>query len=136
MLPGGKKLFPEDIEAHYADIPFIKEMAILQHNNSLVALVVPNPEAIRTRGATRLEGLLREEIEHATATLRPHERVAGYAITTEALPRTQLGKLKRHLLPKVYEQAKTGKRQKQQAELSAEDKRSIYSGNAERLLRL
>ena len=122
VLPGGKKLFPEDIEKHYADIPFIKEMAILQHKNALVALVVPNPEAIRTRGATRLEALLREEIEHTTATLRPHERIAGYALSTEALPRTQLGKLKRHLLPKLYEQTKTGKRPKPQAELSAEDK--------------
>jgi long-chain acyl-CoA synthetase len=122
VLPGGKKLFPEDIEKHYAEIPFIKEIAILQHNNLLVALVAPNPEAIRTRGATRLEALLREEIEHATATLRPHERITGYALTTEALPRTQLGKLKRHLLPKLYEQSKSGKRQKPQAEPSAEDK--------------
>ena len=97
-------------------------MAILQHKNALVALVVPNPEAIRTRGASRLEALLREEIEHTTATLRPHERISGYALTTEALPRTHLGKLKRHLLPDIYEQAKSGKRQKSKAELSAEDK--------------
>lgn len=122
VLSGGKKLFPEDIEKHYADIPFIKEMAILQHRNALVALVVPNPEAIRTRGATRLEALLREEIEHRTATLRPHERVSGYALTTEPLPRTHLGKLKRHLLPEIYEQAKAGKRPKPRVELTAEDK--------------
>jgi long-chain acyl-CoA synthetase len=122
VLSGGKKLFPEDIEKHYARIPFIKEIAVLQHKKALVALVVPNPEAIRTRGATRLEGLLREEIEHATATLRSHERISGYAITTEALPHTQLGKLKRHLLPDIYEQAKSGKRQKPKVELTAEDK--------------
>ncbi|HJT11554.1 MAG TPA: AMP-binding protein, partial [Dongiaceae bacterium] len=122
VLSGGKKLFPEDVEKHYASIAFIKEIAVLQHGKALVALVVPNPEAIRTRGATRLEALLREEIEHATATLRSHERISGYAITTEALPRTQLGKLKRHLLPDIYEQAKSGKRQKPKVELTAEDK--------------
>lgn len=122
VLPGGKKLFPEDIEAHYANVRFIKELAILQHKNTLVALVVPDPEAIRTRGATRLEGLLREEIEHAATTLRPHERPSGYAVTTEPLPRTQLGKLKRHLLPEIYEQARAGKRQKPAVELTAEDK--------------
>lgn len=122
VLPGGKKLFPEDIEKRYADIAFIKEMAILQHKNALVALVVPNPEAIRTRGATRLEALLREEIEHRAATLRPHERISGYVLTTETLPRTHLGKLKRHLLPAIYEQAKSGTRPKPRVELSAEDK--------------
>ncbi|MEZ5831887.1 MAG: AMP-binding protein [Dongiaceae bacterium] len=122
VLPGGKKLFPDDIEAHYADIPFIKEMAVLQHQSALVALVVPNPEAIRTRGATRLEALLREEIEHRTATLRPYERISGYAISPESLPHTHLGKLKRHLLPEIYEQAKAGKRQRPNVELSADDK--------------
>jgi long-chain acyl-CoA synthetase len=130
VLSGGKKLFPEDIEKHYANISFIKEIAVLQHKKALVALVVPNPEAIRTRGATRLEGLLREEIEHATATLRPHERISGYAITTEALPRTQLGKLKRHLLPEIYEQAKSGKRQKPKLELTAEDKELLARPDA------
>ncbi len=122
VLPGGKKLFPEDIEAHYADVPFIKELAILQHDKTLVALIVPNPEAIRTRGATRLEGLLREEIEHAATTLRPHERPTGYAVATEPLPRTHLGKLKRHLLPEIYAQAKAGKRRTPRAELMPEDK--------------
>jgi long-chain acyl-CoA synthetase len=122
VLPGGKKVFPEDIEKRYAEIAFIKELAILQHDKALVGLVVPNPEAIRTRGASRLEALLREEIEHVTATLRPHERLSGYVITLEPLPRTHLGKLKRHLLPAIYAQAKTGKRRKPDVELTAEDK--------------
>jgi long-chain acyl-CoA synthetase len=122
VLPGGKKLFPEDLEKRYADIPFIKEMAILQHKNALVALVVPNAEAIRTRGATRLEALLREEMEHKAAAFRAHERITGYVITRDSLPRTHLGKLKRHLLPAIYEQAKSGRREKPKAELTAEDK--------------
>lgn len=125
VLPGGKKLFPEDIEKHYAAIPFIKEFAILQHGAALVALAVPNPEAIRSRGATRVEGLLREEIERITATLRPHERLSGYAVTLEPLPRTHLGKLRRHLLPEIYAQAKAGKRQKPIVELSSDDKALI-----------
>jgi long-chain acyl-CoA synthetase len=120
-LPGGKKLFPDEIEAHYADVPFIKEFAVLLHNKSLVGLVVPNPDTIRTRGASRVEALLREEVERISATLRSHERLTGYAITMEALPRTQLGKLKRHLLPEIYAAAKAGRRQKPKAELSAED---------------
>ena len=40
VLSGGKKLFPEDIEKHYANISFIKEIAVLQHKNALVAPVV------------------------------------------------------------------------------------------------
>jgi long-chain acyl-CoA synthetase len=120
-LPGGKKLFPEDIEAQYADVPFIKEIAVLLRDNALVALIVPNPETIRTRGASRVEALLREEIERISASIRSHERLSGYVITMEPLPRTRLGKLKRHLLPDIYASVKAGKREKPKTQLTAED---------------
>ncbi|HVO04042.1 MAG TPA: AMP-binding protein, partial [Candidatus Cybelea sp.] len=58
VLSGGKKLFPEDIEARYAAIPFIKEIAVLLHDNVLVALIVPDPDAIRREGTSRVEALL------------------------------------------------------------------------------
>lgn len=122
VLPGGKKLFPEDVEKRYAGVDVIKELAILQHKDALVGLVVPNPEAIRTRGGSRVEAMLREEIDQVTAKLRSHERLSGFAVTTETLPRTRLGKLKRHLLPEIYERARAGKQKKAKVELSAEDK--------------
>jgi long-chain acyl-CoA synthetase len=43
-------------------------------------------------------------------------------VTAEALPRTRLGKLKRHLLPEIYARAKAGKQKKPNVELSAEDR--------------
>jgi len=120
-LPGGKKLFPEDIEAQYAHVSFIKEIAVLLRDNALVGLVVPNPEAIRTRGASRVDALLREEIERVAATARPHERLSGYVISKESLPRTHLGKLRRHLLPDIYVRARAGERQRPRVEVTVED---------------
>ena len=105
VLPGGRKLFPEDVEAVYAAGDLIREIAVLETGGRLVALVVPDPEAIRTRGAGRADAVVREQIEALSATLRPHERVAGVAITREKLPRTLIGKLRRHALPALYEQA-------------------------------
>jgi long-chain acyl-CoA synthetase len=121
VLPGGKKVFPEGIEKHYLAIPFINELAVLQRDDRLVALVVPNAEAIRSRGASRVEGLLRDEIERASAKLRPHERLSDFAVTMEALPRTHLGKLKRHQLPALFDAAKAGRVERRQRPLSAED---------------
>lgn len=109
VLPSGKKLFPEDVEAAYRPLSYVKELAVLSEEGQLVALIVPDPEAIRARGAARLEALLREELEHHVVRLPSHERVSGYAITLEALPRTQLGKLRRHLLPAIYRAAKGGR---------------------------
>lgn len=121
VLPGGKKLFPEDLEAAYGVLPFAKELAILGDEGRLVALIVLDPEAIRARGAARLETFLREEIEHRGAALRSHERLAGYAIAHEPLPRTHLGKLRRHLLPAIYRAAKTGRARPVQQAIPAED---------------
>lgn len=121
VLPGGKKLFPEEIEALYAAIPIVKEVGIFLHEGKLVALVAPNAEAIRERGGARAEGLMREEIEHLSVRLKPHQRISGYAIAPEALPRTNLGKLKRHQLPAIYARARAGAAEAPRAAPSAED---------------
>ena len=131
-LPSGKKIFPDDIEAAYAVMPFVKEMAVLLADNALVALVVPEPEAVRERGAARVEGLLREEIERRAALLKPQERVAGYAFTLEPLPRTHLGKLKRHQLAAIYARARAGEAtpEPQPEPLSPEDQRLLESASS------
>lgn len=126
VLSSGKKLFPEDIEKRYSTIAFIKELAILLRDDALVGLVVPNPDAIRSRGAARVEGLLREEIERVSGSLRPHERLSHYVLTMEALPRTHLGKLKRHQLSEIYDRARAGKAPPPRQELSA-DERDLLS---------
>jgi long-chain acyl-CoA synthetase len=53
----------------------------------------------------RAASLLREEIENTAARLPPYQRIRSYRVTREALPRTQLGKLKRHLLPALFDEA-------------------------------
>lgn len=106
VLPGGEKIFPEDVEALYGAIPAVRELAILEEAGKLLALVVPNESFIRGYGAARLEALLREALEAAGARLASYARISGFAVTPDALPRTHLGKLKRHLLPDLYARAK------------------------------
>jgi long-chain acyl-CoA synthetase len=122
VLPDGKKLFPEDVEAAYAGLPFVKEMAVLLHENALVALIVPEADAIRQRGAVRLDSLLREAIEQRVTQLNPHRRVTGYAISWQPLPRTHLGKIKRHKLPALYRAAMSGGEAEPSATVSDADR--------------
>ena len=106
VLPGGENIFPEEIETVYGESPAIREVAILEEGGKLMALVVPNEAVIRARGAARIEALLREELENSGAKLASYQRVSGFAVTREALPRTHLGKLKRHLLSELYARTK------------------------------
>lgn len=121
VLAGGKKLFPEEVEALYAAIPIVREVGVFLNEGALVALIVPDAEAIRERGGARAEGLMREEIEHLSVRLKPHQRIAGYVIAAEPLPRTNLGKLKRHRFLSIYARVKAGAGQTPAAQLSAED---------------
>lgn len=102
VLADGKNIFPEPLERIYAAVPFIAEIAILEHEGRLVALVVPDDEAIRAQGALRETALLGEALQDLSARLPSYQRITDFRATRNALPRTRLGKLRRHLLPELY----------------------------------
>ncbi len=108
VLADGKNVFPEEVEAVYAESPLIHELAVLEHGDRLVGLLVPEIEALRGGDPEALRQRLRAEVERLSARLAPYQRLSDFAITTEALPRTQIGKLRRHQLPERFERARSG----------------------------
>ncbi len=121
VLADGKKLFPESFEEIYATAPFVREVALLGVGGALVALVVPDLDAARAAGALRLAEALREGLTAKAATLPSYARLTGFAVAHAALPRTQLGKLRRHLLPPLYEAARRHEAPPRSTEFSADD---------------
>jgi len=105
VLADGKKLFPEEFETVYGGHRLIKEIALLAVNGALVGLVVPDLEAVRAAGAVRMKELIRDALVETARTLPSHARLSGFAIARERLPRTQLGKIRRHLVPALYARA-------------------------------
>ena len=51
VVGGGKNIFPEDVEAVYAKADLVEEMAVLEDDGRLVALLCPGPS--RGRRSTR-----------------------------------------------------------------------------------
>jgi len=121
VLAGGKKLFPEPFEDIYATAPLVREVALLGVKGALVALVVPDLGAAREAGALRLGDALHEGLMAKAKTLPSHARLSGFAIAHQPLPRTQLGKIRRHLLPALYDAAQRHEAAPNPAEPSAED---------------
>jgi long-chain acyl-CoA synthetase len=122
VLGGGKNVFPEEVEKVYADSPLIREIAVLERAGALVALVVPNLEAIAATGNRRVEDVVRVVLAERSRLLASFQRVAGYAVTRDPLPRTRLGKYQRFLLPDLYTRAKAGAAPTRRAEPSAADR--------------
>ena len=121
VLADGKKLFPEAVEAIYAENPLIKEIALFAREGALVGLVVPDLDRVRAEGAVGLKDMLRVALAERARALPSHARLSGYAVARDKLPRTQLGKIRRHLVPKLYEDALSGHETAAPAELSPDD---------------
>ena len=102
VLASGKNLYPEEIEAHYRQSPFIKELCVLGLSRPgepaaerLHAVIVPDEQVLRERGIVNMRELIRFELEGLSVQLPAHKRILSYDIWLEPLPRTTTGKLKR-----------------------------------------
>ncbi len=136
VLGGGKNVFPEALERVYGASPFIAEIAVLEQDGALHALVRPDSEAIRESGTLRIEDSLRVALGAAGRELPRYQRLAGYAVVREPLPRTRLGKFRRFLLPELYRRARDGSTAREAAEPSAADRELLRQPLAARLWRL
>ena len=79
-------------------------------------------------------------MEQVSRALPSHHRISDYALTSDLLPRTRLGKLRRHLLIKRYEQAKqsgsalaTERGPLPLAQMSLEDQQLLEDATAQRV---
>jgi long-chain acyl-CoA synthetase len=123
---GGKKIQPDEVEEAYTKDPLIREIGVLQLDNKLVALVVPD---LKAAGSGDLTKKISEAINKRSEELESHLRVNDFAISREPLPRTNLGKVKRQELIERYKKSKsegsksgeTKKGKQPTSEMSAED---------------
>ncbi len=111
VLSSGKNLYPEEIEAHYRQSPFIKELCVLGLSRPgepaaerLHAVIVPDEQVLRERGVVNFGELVRFEIEGLSVQLPAHKRILSYDISLEPLPRTTTGKLRRSEIERLARQ--------------------------------
>lgn len=86
-----------------AQSPVVKECAVLEVEGSLKAILVPDMQKVKELGILNLrEYFTWWVVDKVNQKLPEWKRITGFKITTQELPKTRLGKLKRHLLLKVY----------------------------------
>ena len=108
VTESGKNIQPDEVEEAYLAHPLIAEIGVLQQEGRLVALIVPELSELRQRTGGEVEAAVREAVEIQARSLPSYQRIVDYAVTRETLPRTRLGKIRRHLLLDRYQQAKRG----------------------------
>jgi long-chain acyl-CoA synthetase len=102
VLSNGKNVYPEEIEAHYLQSPFIKEIAVMglegkpgEGGDRLHAVVVPNFDALRQRKIVNAKEAIRFDIEGLSPKIASTKRVGSYELWQDDLPRTTTRKIKR-----------------------------------------
>src|SRR5215218_1655302 len=107
VTEGGKNIQPEEVEEAYLKDPLIRQIGVLQREGRLVAVIMPDLEEIRRRAA-EIDRSIRQAVEGVSDRLPSYQRISEYAITHLPLERTQLGKIRRHLLEERFDVAKRG----------------------------
>jgi long-chain acyl-CoA synthetase len=109
VLPNGKNIYPDELEAHYSRSPYIQEIAVIgvsdaqERGERLHAIVVPNFDYLKSRKIANAREALRDEIAGLSNQLPKYKRLMSYQIQSDPLLRTTTRKIKRLELKNLVE---------------------------------
>jgi len=124
VLSSGKNIYPEEVELHYLQIPYIKEMCVMgvagdngyAGSERLHAVIVPDFDYLKQQRIVNSKEIIREGIEEFSASLPKYKRILTYELRTEPLPRTASKKIQRFL---VAQQTANGQPDKSEPTVSS-----------------
>lgn len=110
VLPNGKNIYPDELETHYEQCPYVQEIAVLgiaepghEGAERLHGVVVPDFDALKAKKIANAREILRDEIARLSHQLPQYKRLMSYQIQREPLPRTTTRKVKRLELKQMIE---------------------------------
>jgi len=120
VLPSGKNVYPDEIEAHYARSPLVGEVCVLGVRDEaeafagaekLCAVVVPDFDYLKAHHIANAREAIRFELDNLGRELPEYQRVRDYVVRAEPLPRTTTRKVCRFELRDQVEAAGVTARQ-------------------------
>lgn len=112
VLPGGKKVFPEEVETALDDSNLIKEACVLstvkktgekKGQEEVTAVVRAKDELYQTYDEKTVEGMLTQEVKKKTLQLTQYKRPTNIIVLKNDFPRTATRKIKRQEVKKLVE---------------------------------
>ncbi|WP_075880137.1 AMP-binding protein [Vreelandella massiliensis] len=103
VLSGGENVDPERVEKALAASDKIREAGILEYKDRLAAVVVPEPGLLDEASGEERRRAVEDAVSDAARELPSHHRPGELRITLDPLPRTRLGKLRRHKVRELFD---------------------------------
>jgi long-chain acyl-CoA synthetase len=114
VLPSGKNVYPEELEAFYSRSRLIEEIGVFgakSGNEESVAAVILSARELRKRYSPgEIRDLIAAELRRMDKALPSYRKVADFCLTTQPLPRTSTRKIKKAELTRFYEASKPSAR--------------------------
>jgi len=104
VLSGGKKVFPEEVEAVLEKSSYFSEVCVIgvsrtfgakDGTEDIAAVVVPSEEIANKYDKETIEKLMRDEVKRLSQRLTQYKRPVNIVVSHEPLPRTATKKVKR-----------------------------------------
>ena len=108
VLPGGENIDPERVEHALVAVDGIRDAGVLEHEGRLAAVLHPEQSVIRGLDAEQVEARMQQALGEANGALPSHHQVGHYRVSPDPLPRTRLGKLRRHKLRERFTELARG----------------------------
>lgn len=108
VLSNGKNINPVEIEQSIIkDCNLIEEIAIIEYNKILTAVIYPNFAVLKKEKINNiLETLKNNIIDKYNGTVANYKKILDIKIVQNELPKTKIGKLRRFLIPQFLEDTK------------------------------
>lgn len=104
VLSGGKKVFPEEVEAVLEKSPLFSEVCVFglsrtfgskDGTEEIAVVIVPKQEIIDKYSSDELEKVIRAEVKQLSSHVTAYKRPVNIIVSTSPLPRTATNKVKR-----------------------------------------
>ncbi|MDR9500341.1 MAG: AMP-binding protein [Desulfurivibrionaceae bacterium] len=139
VTESGENLQPDEIEEMYGAHPAIREIGVFLNKKRLTGIIVPDLKKTEP-GESGIQEIVRRAVAEKSSGLPSYKILDEYVITRQSLPRTRLGKIRRHLLEERYRQAKKEKEEEgggrgalPLAEMSDQDQALLEDRNAKEI---
>ena len=95
--PSGQNIYPEEIEAKLANLPYVAECVVVDRNHKLVALVFPDKEALKADQVdeAQIPAIMAENLKKLNHELPKYESVSEIRLVDEEFEKTPKKNIKR-----------------------------------------
>lgn len=99
LSTNGQNIYPEEIEEVLVTLPYIREGVVVQRDNILVAIVVPDMDKLSRENidASTLDYIMKENLDKLNEVMPIYSHIDSFELKYEPLVRTPKGSLRRFL---------------------------------------